>query len=189
MLHLFLRDLVEGALFVAAPVVAAQPCPGNVGAIAVGADEIGVERHDVAGANDIAAAFLEPWIGARPGRQQAGLNPLRPPPHRRFPEDAPEFQFRHAGLQRRAGIGQRVEAGGHGTAHGLDLLGRLDRPAPLDDRLGVENGEIVRLQRVEAPGGAMVERQPAVAAAMAPDQVGDLGRPVPVHLPANGRRH
>ena len=181
-LHLFLRDGVEHALFVVAPSVAAQPGPGNIGAIAVGADQIGVETDDVAGLDGVAAAFLEPRIGARPGRKQAGLDPFRSAADRSVPEGAPKLQFGHARFQRRPRVVQRVQAGRHRPPHGLDLFGGFDAPGDFDDRLGIDHLEIVAFEGVNAGRRAVVERQPAVAAAMAVDQVGDFGRPFPVNL-------
>ena len=58
-------DREKVALGAAGRPFAAQSGARNIGAIAIGADQIGVEGDQIAGMDLAAAAFLEPGIGAR----------------------------------------------------------------------------------------------------------------------------
>ena len=67
--------------------------------------------------------------------------------------------------------------GRKGAAHSLDLIGGFDRARQLHDLLAVVHADAQRLERRDALAIAIVDRQPAIAAAMRPDQIRDLGGP------------
>src|SRR5262245_4356105 len=56
---------VEQALLVAGSFVPADPGPGDVGAVSIGADHVGIERNHVSGLYDAITALLIPRRGLR----------------------------------------------------------------------------------------------------------------------------
>ncbi len=70
-------------------------------------------------------------------------------------------------------------AGRDRAAHGLDLVRGLERAHELHDLLAVVQLEAQGLERQGPRPVGLVDREPAVAAAVAAQQIGDLGRPAP----------
>ena len=169
-------DLVELALLVRGASPAADPGARDVRAVSVRPDEVGVEGDQVAVLDDPRPALLEPRVGARPGGEQPGLDPLPAPLDVLEMEDRPEIVLRHPRPHRAPHLLHARLAGGHGAAHGVDLVRVLDLAGVLGDPLPVPD---VDPEPVEGPHPGdlhLVDGEAPVAAAVRAQQIVDLGR-------------
>ena len=168
-------EAVEVALSGARPRLAAEPGPGNIGAVALGADQVGVEGDQIARRDLPAGAFLEPGIRARSGASRRVS--IHSPPRLMF--SACSFAQSSCSVMpgRRCCCITRIAglAGRDRAAHGLDLVGRLEGAGELHDRLAVLQLEAQGPEGGDPRGVGLVDREPAVAAAMRPHQIGELG--------------
>ena len=177
--HLLEGQAVELALGVRRPAAAAEEGAGEIGVVAEAADHVGIEGDQVAVADRAAPGLLEPWVGARPGAEQAGLDVVAVLLDHAFVEQRPELVLADPGAQRVQHAGDRLLGRGEGGADAADLLGQLDRAGALDRILRVEEREALRGQGGRRGVVDPLEGDPPVAAALRPDQVADLGRPAP----------
>ena len=128
-------ELEDALLLIARLAVAAEPGAGHVGADAIGPDQIGVEGDEVAVLDHAGAAFLEPWVGARAGRQDAGLDPLTAALDVFRMQHRPQIVLGDARPHGLLHLGNGDLAGRDRAAHGLDLVRPLDRAGMLGDFL------------------------------------------------------
>ena len=89
----------------------------------------------------------------------------------------PQLLLGDAGAELPLHHGHRRLARGERAAHGLDLVGRFDRPRELHRRLPLVHADALRPERFDALGVDMVEREAPVAAAVRAHQVGELRGP------------
>ena len=111
----------------------------------------------------------------------------------------PQFVFGDAGLQRRFHLAHGRLAGNDGAAHGKDLVRRLDETGVLHHGFAIADADAEPREFLDAFRVEVVDGDPAVAAAVLGDEVGDAGGPaahlmlgqlaaVEIH-PRHGRAH
>ena len=166
------RLLLRGRL-----VAGCDPAAGDVDAVAVGADQIGVEADEVAGLDCPVGAFREPRVGPRPARQQPGLEPLAAAGDVACVQARPQLVLGDSGPQRLPHLVHRLLGAADGPAHRHDLLGMLAVAGQLGEAHGRDGLEAAALQGREPGALALVERDPQTASAVEADQVGDLVGP------------
>ena len=156
--------------------VAEMPGPRDIGALAVTADQIGVEGQQIALPHDARAAFLEPRVGARARRQDAGLAPLAVALDVLGMQDGPDLRLAHAGRRLPLHFVERPLAAMLGAAHGGDLVRALDQPGVLHDLLAALDLDAVGLQGDDPGNLHLVDRQAAVIATVPAQHLVDLIR-------------
>ena len=164
--HMLIGDLVEGFLLLGRGDVADNPASRDITAIAIGADKVGVEGHHVAFLHDPRAAFLEPRIGARARRQDAGLDPFAAPLDVAGMKRRPHLVLRHARTHRIAHFLDRHLAGMDGAAHGADLVVVLDGAGMLGQHLTLDDLDALLDQPHIAGGFDLVDGKTLVRAAV-----------------------
>ena len=175
-------DLVQLALLVRRAPLAADPGARDVRAVPVWPDEVGVEGDQVPFREDPRTALLEPRVGARPGGQQPGLDPLPAPLDVLRVEDRPEVVLRHPRPHRSPHLPDARLAGGHGAAHGVDLVRVLDLAGVFGDPLPIPD---VDPEPVEGPHPGdlhLVDGEAPVAPAVRAQQVVHLCGEAPRQL-------
>src|SRR5439155_25477567 len=120
----------------------------DVGAIAEGADEVGVEAHEIPRPDRPVAALLEPGIGALARGQDPRLDPLATEPDVGLVQDRPELVLGHAGPEafmhaRHPGLADRDR-----LHHAGDLVLGLDGARQLAGALPVKDLDPERFERV-----------------------------------------
>ena len=136
-------------------------------------DHVGVERHEVAGADHAVAAFLEPRIRAAARREEPGLDAFAAVADVRLVQERPQRVLGHSRLQRFAHPRDAAVAHRERVRHSRDLVRRLDRARVLHDLLALEDFDALGAHEVEAQRIQAVEGDAAIAAAMIADHGGD----------------
>ena len=179
---------IEAPLLVARPRVA-HPGARDVAAVAVGADQVGVEGHDVAALDDAHRRFAEPRVGARPRRQQATLDPFAPARDVPAVQLGPERVLGDTGPERLVHRRDGLLADGDAVAHQGDLAGRLDQPRVLHHLEPVGDLVAQPLQLDDALRRDTVDGDAPIGAAVLADHRVQIDRPRPclIHLPRTGQ--
>ena len=156
----------------------AEKGPRQIRSVPEGPDGVGVEGEQIARPQRAIASFLEPRIRSLAGAEQPSVDPLGAALEHPGVVERPQLVFRHAGLQSRSNVRQRVFADGHRVAHAGNLLGRLDEGGLTHDRLGVVQLETLPGKRDATVVVEMaVHREARIALAIAPHHRKDLVRP------------
>ena len=155
----------------------AYPGARDVAAVAVRADEIGVEAHHVASLDGAHRALPRPRIGARPRGQQARLEPFGAAGDAALVQPGPEGVLRDAGLHRRPHLLDGLLAHRNGVAHQRDLAGRLDLAGILHDRETVEDPVTVALHLEDTDWRDPIDGDAPVPPAALPDDRIQIRRP------------
>ena len=172
--HMVIGDPVERPLLGRRRRITDNPASRDITAIAIGADKVGVEGHHVAFLHDPRAAFLEPGVCARPGGQDAGLDPFAAPLDVAGMERRPHLVLGDARAHRIAHFLDRHLAGMDSAAHGADLVVILDRAGMLGQHLPLDHGDAMFDQTHIAGRLDLVDGKPLVLAAMLAHQTDHL---------------
>src|SRR5258708_36808288 len=124
-------DLLEGeavelALLGRGAAGTAAEAARDVGAIAEGADEVGVEADEVAGTDDAVARLLEPRVGAAARGEKTAFHPLAAHAEVRVAEEGEELVLADAGAERLMHACHPRLADRDGVVHAGDLVGGFD---------------------------------------------------------------
>ena len=168
---------VEPPLFVRRLAGTAEPGARDIGTVAEGSDEIGVEGHQLSGPDDAIAALPEPRICPPAGSQKTGLDPFATHGDVHLVEMRPQLVLRDPGAQVLVHLRHPGLAHGDGNKHRLDLVVGLDGPGALHDFLSVGDGASPLLERPGAGGVEMVGSHREVAAGCLADDIDEFVRP------------
>ena len=168
---MLIGNLVERPLFIRRPGVPDNPAARYIAAIAMRADKIGVKGHHVTFLHDSRTAFLKPGIGARTRRQDTRLDPFAPAFDIAGMKRRPHFIFRYARAHCIPHFINGTLAGMNGTAHGIQLIGILDRPRMFGQHLAFQHINIIGAQCGIADMFDTVDSQSLVLAAKPGHQV------------------
>ena len=176
-LQVRVRAGVGTPLLVARRAAARPPGPRDIATIAVAADEVGVESHEIARLDHAVRALLIPGIGPRARGQQTALDPLAAQGDALLMQPRPQLLLGDTGRKRGMHGTDGGLAGGNRLAHGEEFLRRLAGARTLGQLLPVHDLHAEPLQWKEAGNVEPIDRESPVTAAVARNEIGDLRRP------------
>ena len=177
-IDLFERGLIERFLRARGPARPGVKGAREIRIIAVAADHIGVERHQIACADHMMRAFLKPRVGPGAGIEQPGLAVIAIAGDHRLMHHRPELVLGHPRPQGRAQLAHRRFGRAQAGADAFHLFRRFDRAGHFHRRLRVRHREPLFAKRNCRAGVQPLHAHLGAAADKPGNQIAHFRRPV-----------